>query len=465
MGKATVAFSAYAVLGVVLCFFYPDSYQQDGALHFLCARWAWHDADLFVAVWPRPGFTTLYALPALLGYPAAKIFTVLITAATGWQTAKTAQALKLDRAWMAAPILVAFPVVLLLSIDTMTEPLFALILIWAVREHLEGKTTVALLIASFLPTVRPEGFVLCLMWGFFALAEKFPMGLRLLRPLCLSGGTLVWVLAAWAISGDPLYIAHTWPWSTGDRGSVGGVLSLLRYPMILPLIVGPCFVPFLVVGLVRAFRERWFLPLSLFGLHAILHVAFTWLNLFDAGGRTRYIVPVAPLLALFVLRGWNAVAAWRPIPRIVSIALFAVSFGFGFGAIDLSPTNRDWAAFADAIEGARRQGHVAKTTLVLSSQTYAYVDLDRRPPAVPLVRADRTSNFRVLQTLPRGTLVFWDRHFGPWYFALEPDDFVAAGFRTVSTREYDLKPKLPWPAFLQDWTGRRRQRIDILFRD
>ncbi len=235
--------------------------------------------------------------------------------------------------------------------------------------------------------------------------------------------------------------------------------------MILPLIIGPCFVPFLIVGVLRAFRERWRLPLALFFLHAILHVAFTWLNLFDAGGRTRYIVPVSPLLALFALRGWNAVAAWRPISRPVSVALFAVSFGFGFGAIDLSPTNRDWAAFADSIERARRDGCVEKATLVLSSQTYSYVDLRRRPPALPLVRADRASNLRVVRVLPRGTLVFWDRHFGPWYFALKPGDFVDAGFRTVSTREYDLNPKIPWPSFLQDWTGRRRQRIDVLFRD
>ncbi len=46
MGKAALVSSVYIAFGVILCLLYPDSYQQDGALHFLCARWAWEDFDL-----------------------------------------------------------------------------------------------------------------------------------------------------------------------------------------------------------------------------------------------------------------------------------------------------------------------------------------------------------------------------------------------------------------------------------
>jgi len=92
---------------------------------------------------------------------------------------------------------------------------------------------------------------------------------------------------------------------------------------------------------------------------------------------------------------------------------------------------------------------------------YPYIVLDRNPHENPLLRSKRRDNLERIRGLPSGTLVFWDALFGPWYFDVRAEDFEFAGFQRVEANLYDLKPRLPWPSFLQEWTKRRRQRIDI----
>ena len=125
--------AAFAIAGISLAFLYPDSYQQDGGTHYLFARDAWWNHVLLVDVWGRPLFTTLYALPARAGYLSAKLATVVVSVATAWQCWRWANDEGLSRAEFAIPFLALQPSVLLLASDTMTEPLFALVIVIALR--------------------------------------------------------------------------------------------------------------------------------------------------------------------------------------------------------------------------------------------------------------------------------------------------------------------------------------------
>src|SRR2546430_9695900 len=124
----------FVVAGALLVRLYPDSYQQDGGFHFLFARWSLEHPRFLVDVWGRPLFTALYAFPARLGYPFAKLLTVAVSLATAWNTAKLARAHGLERAELAVPLLFLQPSFLLICSDTMTEPLFALVLVRS-EEH------------------------------------------------------------------------------------------------------------------------------------------------------------------------------------------------------------------------------------------------------------------------------------------------------------------------------------------
>src|SRR5260221_9438926 len=50
-----------------------------------------------------------------------------------------------------------------------TEPLFAMILVVALRCHISGRIKSGMLVASLLPLARPEGAFVCLFWGLWIL--------------------------------------------------------------------------------------------------------------------------------------------------------------------------------------------------------------------------------------------------------------------------------------------------------
>src|ERR1700738_337133 len=96
---AVVALALMALLGVVLIYLFPGCPEQDTEYHFLEARSAWSNPTLFVDVWARPLYTAVYALPALLGFTAARLFAVGISTATAWQTWRLAGERHLERPW------------------------------------------------------------------------------------------------------------------------------------------------------------------------------------------------------------------------------------------------------------------------------------------------------------------------------------------------------------------------------
>src|SRR5262249_61799811 len=120
----------------------------------------------------RPVFTLLYSLPAQFGYAAAKFFTVIIGLAAAWQTFRLARQIKLDRAELAIPLLFLQPSFFLLSSIVLTETLFALVFVIALRLHLSGRIRTGMIVASLLILVRPEGFFIGVLWGLWGLTER-----------------------------------------------------------------------------------------------------------------------------------------------------------------------------------------------------------------------------------------------------------------------------------------------------
>src|ERR1700722_18222728 len=166
---AVMAWVFMAVIGVLLIFLFPGSPEQDVDYHFLMARTAWIDHFYFVDVWGRPLFTTLFAPAALLGFIPARCLALAISVAAAWQTYRLACDLRLSRAWLVIPFLLGQQTFFELYSNLFTEPLFALVLVVALRCHLSGRVKSGMLVASLLPLARPEGVFLCLFWGLWIL--------------------------------------------------------------------------------------------------------------------------------------------------------------------------------------------------------------------------------------------------------------------------------------------------------
>jgi uncharacterized membrane protein len=477
-GYALVWLLLAAVAGVALVHFYPDSYQQDGGTHYIFARFAWNHPDTFVSVWGRPLFTFLYAFPALAGYPAAKLLTVAICLITGWQTFRLAQDYGFERAELAIPLLYLQPSYFLISGDTMTEPLFALVFVTALRLHVRGQVTKGMIVASLMILARPEGFFLGLLWAVWVLFDQRvtrPWWKRISSVLWLGLGAVVWWLAALIITRDPLFILHNWPsnWSA----AVYGRGSLWAYWHLRREILGPLLqYPFLLGLAVLLWRRRGMeittAVLVIFALHSVL-----WrLGQLGSAGYPRYFVCVAPAIALITLAGWNAIVNGiaalgrglsRPGLARVSIALASavvllLSARITALYVDQMGWSRDAWAVADTYAWFR--AHPRPVHTLIWSQAYMAILFDRDSRNALPLSGDREHNLEVIRDAPPGTLVFWDRNTGPAWYHLEPSDFEAAGYRLLHSTSYTLRGRLSGLLIGDRGASPWVQRMDLLYR-
>ncbi len=440
----------FALLGAILVRLYPDGYQQDGGFHFLFARWSFEHPHYLVDVWGRPLFTILYALPARLGYPVAKLLTVAVALAAAWHTAQLAREHGLEHAELAVPLLFLQPSFLLLSCETMTEPLFALVLAIALRLHRSGRVREGMWTASLLPLARPEGFFLALLWGAFVALDP-RAGRTFLRravaTLRLAGGVGLWWLLALLITGDPRFILHNWPpnWAAGATYGTG---PLLQYWAIRDqLLAGPVLQALFGVGLVTLVASRRaLLPVACAVLVAALHSIFFRFGWFGSAGYARYLVCVAPPMALATLAGWNAVARrirWAPRPaRLAAGAALLLWAGWlSLQYVDRFGSSRDAWAVTDM--HAWFMAHPRPVSRFVFSQAYMAIRFGRDPAERPRLGKDPDENVRLLRASPAGTLVCWDARTGRWFHDIGPDDLERAGYERLRAASFDLRPLLP----------------------
>lgn len=448
--------ATFVALGVLLAVLYPDSYQQDGGTHFLFARDAWRNHVLFVDVWGRPLFTTLYALPALAGYLPAKLFTVCVCALTAWHTWRWAEDEGMPRAELAIPFLLLQPSVMLLASDTMTEPLFALVFVLALRLHRSGRIRSGMCVAALLPLARPEGFFICLLWGVWVLMdERFDRAWwrRAAALPILAGGVVAWWIASVLITRDPAFILHNWPSNWAPTGAVYGVAPWLEYwHLRYDIVSRALFVPFAVGLAMLLARRRLGTATSSVLLLFVVHSVLRHYGLFGSAGYPRYFVCVAPAFAVITLAGWNEIAsllslatlrlphAWRGSMRAAVTALAALVLFLAtrtaLYALDDRDTTRDARAVADA--NAWLLAHPVPVRELVWSQ--AYMCILRRCDTTHRLAftGDHAHNLALLRATGQGTLVFWDGETGPNWYGLRAADFEAAGFRKLFDQHYEL---------------------------
>jgi hypothetical protein len=448
----------FAALGVALVVLFPDSYQQDGGYHYLFARWAFAHPQYLVDVWGRPLFTTLYALPARVGCPAAKLLTVAVCLATAWNTARLAHDHGLRRAELAVPLLFLQPSFLLLCGETMTEPLFALVLVVALRLHRAGRVRAGMWVAGLLPLVRPEGFFVGILWGAFVLLDAragATVVRRALGSLRLAAGTAAWWLASVLITRDPLFIRKNWPQNWGVSYTYGtGPLwqyakshhELLAGPMVALFLLG-------VFLLLRARRAG--LAVAAMLLVATLHSIFFHYGLFGSVGYPRYLVCVAGPMALACLAGWNAVAdrAGR-LPRALRVAVAAGALGWAavhsIVYVDCFGSSRDARAVRETYGWFL--AHPRPVAKLVTSQAYMRILFEADPTTRVPLGEDTEKNVELLRKAPPGTLVFWDAHTGPQFHRVGPPELERAGYQLLRKQAYDLRPVLPFtPASVQHY--------------
>jgi hypothetical protein len=489
--RALIALVFTAAIGILLIFLFPGSPEQDVDYHFLMARTAWVDHFYFVDVWGRPLFTTLFAPVAALGFIPARFFALAISLAVAWQTYRLASDLRMSRAWLVIPLLLGQQTFFELYSNLFTEPLFALVLVIALRCHISGRVRLAMLVASLLPLARPEGVFLCLFWGLWVLVLlEHPTSAFVQRPhnyggqvtpsppiassdgpsttrnvvylpICwriisrlgsisiLASGVLLWWLAALLVTGDPLFILHNWPatWHTGMYGQ-GTFFSYAQRSQEFAGVI--LIVPF-IVGLARGFHSlSWILITSVFLVLFLLHSIFVKYGLFGEAGFPRYMVSVAPAIAVLTLKGWNTISikSLRPLGVVAGSVIIIFSILQSVHYLDSMVWARDAVAIDDLASWLQSQ-QPSLTGLIWSNGRMCIVlnrNLKDSPPAT-----NRERLLSLLEKGPPGTIVFWDSEIGPKWFGTTSTEIESRGYKLLNSHHYSLPafifPSGRFPAF------------------
>lgn len=465
--RASVALCLMAALGVALVFLFPGSPEQDTDYHFLMARTAWVNPTYFVGVWARPLYTVVFAVCGLAGFTGGRICGVGVGLLLAWQTWRLARDLKMERAWLVAPLLLAQPVFFELYPDMLTEPLFGLLFVVAVRWHLRGWTKRAMLLASLTPLARPEGFFLGVLWGAWVLAaaakseESRPVFVKIARAipstLLLATGAALWWLAAFAISRDPLFIQHNWPntW-VKDMYGQGTFFSYAQrgWEFTGVLLCVPC-----VLGLWKTLPNKNWMPLtSATLLMFVLHSVFRRYGLFGEAGYPRYMVTVSSAVALLTLQGWNTIAAllagWPRGRAALGWGVLAVSLAQSFLYLDGFYWARDAVAIRDTTAWLR--DHPSSYTKLVWSNARMCIDLGENLEKSPALNTKGDATADLLRNAPSGTLVFWDDHIGPDWFGMSATQIEQCGYKLLRTQRYSLPGVVGYDPF-----GRKVQNFDI----
>ena len=450
--QATLWLALCALTGLAVLLLWRDSCQADGGIHYVLAHWAWRHPQLFVDVWSRPLFTLLYAFPALIGYQAARALTIAVCVATAHQTWRLAD----EHGWGRAPLVIPFlflqPSFTLFIADTMTEPLYALVFVVALRLHLKDRVTVGALTASLLILIRPEGFFTIGLWALWLLRLRTPIrsiASTALRTSLLGVGLFTWWLASWWITGDVLFIKHNWPSNWPFSGTIYGAPGFLSYPARLTEIIGPLFLVPFVYGLWRIVRkpvgQDLILPYAAqaWGSLFLIHTVMRAFGLMGSAGYPRYLLTLAPAAALITLAGWNVLADKfaHLAPRLrlaVATGILLLSACLNALYVDGAEWMRD-AVLVDRLFTHWQQTETRPIHRFIWSQPYMCMRFEADPWQNEFFTTDKNKNAELMRALPAGTLVFWDRLSGPKWTDVKIEDFQANGFALLYEEEAVLK--------------------------
>jgi|GEM_PF-5692743 len=155
--------------------------QFDDLTHYLYAKWAWRWPAYLLDNWGRPGFTAMYFLPAGWGWPACRLLSAVLTAASAWLAFRIAAKLGIRHAWAVVPLAYVQPLFFQLSETTLTETPLALYLTLAVYLALCGRWSWSAAVISIGVLTRHEAVIFLPIWLLFAWRDGVP--LRRLWPI------------------------------------------------------------------------------------------------------------------------------------------------------------------------------------------------------------------------------------------------------------------------------------------
>lgn len=307
----TIAVLAVCLAGTLLLGLLSDGVHHDDDLtHFLMARWARWFPGYLLHIWGRPGLTVPLSAVAWIGDPetawhACRILSALVTATGAWISARLAMRLGVRRPWLVIVAFYAQPLNALLAGTTLTENFAGLYLISAVLLLERGRAMLASAVFSLVLVTRHEAVVLLPLWWVALAARSAPTA-----RVWLSAGLALWAVVVHNVAFWLVF--QNWPMAVFLTPS-GSTEYLARGPLAyLPRAleaIPPVIAALALIGGAVCVRRRKRLIPAMAAVFFLTHCAVVALGVFASGGYARFVVTIAPLIAVLAVVGWEEV--WR----------------------------------------------------------------------------------------------------------------------------------------------------------
>lgn len=303
---AAAALAACFGTTVVLALLSDGVHHDDDLTHYLMARWARWFPEYLLHTWGRPGLTLPLAAVAWIGdgetgWLACRLLSAIVTAAGAWMASRLALRLGVGPSWLVIVACYAQPLNTVLAYTTLTENFAALYLVAALLLLEKRRFVAASAVFSLVLLTRHEAFVLVPIWAWAVARSSDPGPRRWAALAVVLWGPIVHNLAFFVTCGRwpvELYLA-----SSGSTDyPPTGALSYLPHALVAipPLIAGLA----LAGGLRLVLTGRLVVPLMVASF-VVAHCAIIALGVFASGGFARFMVTIAPLVAVLAVAGWN----------------------------------------------------------------------------------------------------------------------------------------------------------------
>jgi hypothetical protein len=286
----------------------------DNYIHYRLSRYAGEHPEFFLDHWGKPLFTLLSFPFSQFGFEGTRFFNLSIGILTGFLSYRIAKGFNYANAPLALLFTVFTPMFFIMLFSSMTETLFAFVIILSVYLFLKKNYLGSAIVMSFLPFARTEGIVVlpCL---FLALlyVRKYKY-----IPFLLTGALLYSIVGGWYYD-DFLWLITKMPYGNASALYGHGNFTdfIYAYKEITGAILGVLLLlgsAYLLIQLLRKNKEgekkpvlELLLLLAPLTLYLFFHSFLWWKGMGGSLGLTRVMAGVMPLTALLALKGWNAI--------------------------------------------------------------------------------------------------------------------------------------------------------------
>lgn len=428
---AYILLALFFLAGMILIFTATGTADEgDSVMHYLYARHAFQLPQHFFNHWAKPLFVLLAAPFAQLGFAGMKLFNLLASTLALFYTYRSARVLAIPNAWVAPLCALFAPMLMIVTLSGLTEPLFAFWLILGLYWLLRDKVPLSFVWLSFLPFVRSEGLIILSVVLVYALLRKWYRFIPL-----LAVGHIVYALAGYFVHHDLLWVFNKMTYAT--LSSAYGKGEWLHFVRKLPEVIGWVLCVFLILGLVygailfvrcflfrpkdAAAEKELVLVYNMFAVYFAGHTAFWALGIFNSFGLLRVLVGVLPLVGLICARGINGVALpflTAMNTRIVLYACVAAVVLFPFSGTQYAYSwKRDFSLKADQ-QAEDRLGRYVKRNFPEYRKHSVYYEPAYVSVALDLNYFDTTAHKRLLHAFEEdafrsGDFVVWDDWYAP----------------------------------------------------